>query len=31
MVEIAEAIRVMIMMAVMAFEPAYEFVVLKNT
>jgi hypothetical protein len=31
MVEMAEAMRVMIMIAVMTLEPAYEFVVLKNT
>lgn len=29
--DIAEAMRVMITIAVMAFEPAYEFVVLKKT
>jgi hypothetical protein len=31
MVEMADAMRVMIMIAVIALEPAYEFVVLKNT
>ena len=31
MVEMAEAIRVIIMMAVMILEPAYDFVVLKKT
>jgi hypothetical protein len=31
MVEMAEAIRVIMMTAVMTLEPAYEFVVLKKT
>jgi hypothetical protein len=31
MVEMADAMRVMIMIAVITLEPAYEFVVLKNT
>jgi len=31
MVEMADAMRVMIMIAVITLEPAYEFVVIKNT
>jgi hypothetical protein len=31
MVEMAEAIRVIIVMAVMVLEPAYDFVVVKKT